>query len=237
MKKGVVFFFVSIVYTLSFGQTSAKDDLVAISKKYALQNSFTASVTYSLFIDGRLDSKETARVNRKDSLFQYKLSDLEIVNGLNYKLYINHIAKEISVMPPERVNTNNIFRIPLDSAIAESESFSREEINPSSAKITLLYSGMPYDKVEFYYQKNSYVLNKVKIYFSPLQGFAEDFGIGKQNANAKLEFEVAIDTYVVNPSIDRETFSESKYITVKGKQIALANSYKNYELYNFLIVE
>ena len=235
MKKALYILAVSISFSINiYAQTDAKKDLEAINKKYAIANTFKASITYSLFIDGTLESEEKATVKRKDSLFHYALKDLEILNSTKYKLFINHISKEISVMPTEKLNANSVFKIPLDTAITQASKVSKETIVSGQQKITLLYENSLYEKIEILYFQNSYKVNAIKVYFSSEQGAANQIGIDDQYANSKLRFEIALHSFVVNPAIESTAFAVSKYITENKSRISLTNGFKGYELYNFL---
>jgi hypothetical protein len=221
-----------------------KTDLDLIRRRYEKPNSFELKIAYKAFEDyqtTRVQDQTEAVYIKKGNLFYTKVYSVETLYSDQYVMAADHEEKLFMIdRRPKSAGPGEIEATGMESVIDELAAavaqagpvIARKEYSESPGGVathSIWFNQGPYTRQEISFQKSSYLLKKITLYYREDQEMEE----GGPLTKPRLEMEYL--KFVESPALPADFFSESRFVAiVPNKRLTLNAKYADYKVINHL---
>lgn len=240
-----VFTILALAFNVNTGSSQkVEEDLKNINLAYKNNLKLTMEIEYKVFKNHFADTPlqtEKGKVVKDGNLLFYNIGSFENIKTNDYTMYIDHEDKIISIFPRSQINAENL-------------SFSRNDIlsidfigilklckkvnyfpvgNASGSYELELSEGAEYSKFILTFNKNSFFIEKMTMFFAQAQNL-DEMVVDRGQTKEKPRLEIVYSKISTKPSINKDLFSYEKYLEKRNGSLYSKVAYRDYEVINNL---
>lgn len=212
---------------------NAKQDILKINETYSSIKDLSMDITYTVFPSSKSKvalETHTGCFKQHGDMKYSRLKEVEAVHNNNYSLVIDNEDKLIVVANPAKSNMSEITMIDLDKSLSQCASIDFLGTIGSLSGYKLMFKQnvvSEYDAVELYFNKKSFFVEKLVIYYR------QKVKLNEEDPNAvkdKPRLEIVFSNTNLKTIADITLFSEERFIEKKKGKYYPTSAYNSYQL-------
>ena len=230
----ILFFVVLSLADVAFSQ-NMKEDIRKVNLVYDKNDKISMDIIYNAYEtyeSSRIADTYVGSMKRNGKNYYSKILDIETVYTDKYALVINKEKKQLIVNNPIMFNNSNVTMVDVDesfnsySEVKEKTETATQKVYYFKVKKNIITNVSAFD---IYINKETFFVEKAVIYY------AHELKSNPNDANEKYKkprLEIVFNNININPTFEAGFFDYNSYITAKGTEFKLTDTYKDYNLSN-----
>lgn len=233
MKIPFLTIVVILLGTCSVTVCAQQTGLSAINLAYQNYHRLTMDVNYKVFESWTAANplqEEKGALKRWDNMTWLKIGPMEFLRNPGYSVVVDHDDKTIAIMgiygELPVVDYNSMLQ-DMENALQFCQEIKHKDLSNNQGQYDLVFpdASSTYKKVAIIYDKSTYLLQKIMLYYAQAQDIMDD-----HEKDAPPRLEITYSNINTDPTITPETFTYTTFLKKVGNSLVCTEKYVRYEL-------
>jgi hypothetical protein len=214
---------------------NTKEDFMRLNKSYEKFQDLSFDIEYTVYANytshDPIDHK-FGFYKKKGKLYYNKLMGFENLVTGNETIAVDSVHKNIFIYPSKKVSQSKVAMIDFEKSMSKFKKIQTAKRGDNERGYKIQYQDTvisEYEKIEFYYSEDTYLMTEMILYYRRDIDFSESFPSKK---GEKPRLDIKFKNINTQPKYGENEFSASNFISEKSGRKFASAKYIGYKVYD-----